>query len=232
MNRLRTIVIACIAALLASCGSGSTGLPTFYKIIHATQATFYSGYDTGTCSFGVQPDTNVVAVSSSLYDAAAVCGAYIEVTGDKGTATVKVIDECTSSPTCDTDHLDLSATAFSAVTASVSGVADVSWKFVEAPVGANKIKLYWGSGLSQFYLDVVVDVIRHPVASVEVKDSSAAFVPMSRNNANHFSASSGGNTFPYPVEIRITDRFGNQVQDTVNWASDTTTTTTVQFPAF
>lgn len=232
MNGFRVFLIAGVTALLASCGSSSSGIPSFYKTLHATQATFYSGYDTGACSFGVQPDTNVVAVSTPLYESSAVCGAYIQVTGDKGTATLKVIDECTSSPTCDTDHLDLSTTAYSAVTTSLSGVADVTWKYVEGPVGTNKIKLYWGSGLSPYFLDVVVDEIRHPVASVEVQDSSATFVPMTRNNANHFSASTSTNTFPYPVVIRITDRFGNQVQDTVYWASDTTTTTTVQFPAF
>jgi len=223
----------CAMALLTACGGSSSSLPQFYQGTYSNQATFYStGYDTGACSFGAQANTDITAVSVPLYNNAAVCGAYIEVTGDKGTAIVKVIDECTGS-TCDTtNQLDLSSTAYSTVTTSTSGTANVSWKYVEAPIGTSPIVLYWGASLTQYYLDVVVDVIRHPVAKVEVKDSSGSFIAMTRNSANHFSASTSPNTFPNPVAIRITDMFGNQVEDTVTWGSGTTTTTTVQFPPY
>jgi expansin (peptidoglycan-binding protein) len=229
------VLLLGMLALLTGCGgsgSGSTSsLPQFYKDSYSTQATFYSsGYDTGVCSFGTQSSTDITAVSVPLYNNASVCGAYIQVTGDKGTAIVKVIDECTGS-TCDTtNELDLSSQAFGAVTTSI-GSTNVTWKYVEAPVGSNTIKLYWGS-VSPYFMDVVVDVIRHPVSKVEVQDSSGSFVTLTRNNTNHFSASVSGVTFPGTTVIRLTDMFGNQVQDTVTWAANTTTTTTVQFPPY
>ncbi len=233
MNSPRVVVILGMLALLTACGgSGTSSLPSFYTDSYSTPATYYTSYSAGgACGFGAPADSNITAVSVPLYSNSDVCGAYIQVTGDQGTATVKVIDECTGGP-CDTsDQLDLSDTVFSAITTSV-GTANVTWKYVEGPVGSSTIELYWGSSLSPYYLDVVVDNIRHPVATVELQDSSSAFVSLTRSTNNHFAASpSGSNTFPTTTLIRLTDKFGNQVEDSVTWSASSTTTTTVQFPA-
>lgn len=213
----------------------TSNLPQFYQDAYATQATYYTsstGYDNGACSFGAPANTNITAINTALYNNAALCGAYIEVTGDKGTVTVKVIDVCSGSPICDSNHLDLSADAYNAVT-TVAGITNVTWKFVQAPVGTNPIKIYWGNTLTPYFMDLVVDVHRHPVASVEIQDSSGTFISGTRTVNNHFQFTpSSGNTFLSSFDIRITDMFGNQVQDTVTWATNSTSTTTVQFPAY
>lgn len=238
MKNQRNIFVLSMLSLLTACQSSSSSnnsnttsdLPQFYQDFYATQATSYTGYDSGACSFGAQTDTNVTAINASLYNNASLCGAYIEVTGDKGTAIVKVIDVCPSSTYCDNNHLDLSTSAYSAVT-TVDGVTNINWKFIEAPLGDNPIKIHWG-GVNGWFMDLVVDVHRHPVSTVEVQDSTASFIPLTRNASNHFQLSSGSSAFPNPIVIRITDMFGHQVQDTVSWSPDTTSMTTVQFPAY
>lgn len=130
MNSRRILLILGIQTLLVACGGAGSGgvpstsnLPQFYQDNYSTQATYYTTYNNGACGFGTPADSNVTAINSSTYDNISLCGAYIEVIGDKGTATVKVVDIC---PTClYNDQLDLSDVVFNAIT-TASGEASVT----------------------------------------------------------------------------------------------------------
>src|SRR4051794_36519733 len=58
-------------------------------------ATFYSADGSGNCGFDKSPDDlDVVALDFAHYNHAIACGACLEVTGPKGTVTVRVVDSC------------------------------------------------------------------------------------------------------------------------------------------
>ena len=74
--------------------------------LHTGIATYYYADGSGACSFDPSPnDLMVTALNAEEYDNAAYCGAFVQVTGRKGTITVRIVDLC---PECLAGHLDLS----------------------------------------------------------------------------------------------------------------------------
>ena len=81
--------------------------------LHIGIATYYYADGSGACGFDPSPnDLMVAALNAEEYDNAAYCGAYVQVTGRKGTITVRIVDLC---PECLAGHLDLSLQAFALI---------------------------------------------------------------------------------------------------------------------
>ncbi|MCB0025658.1 MAG: hypothetical protein KDD91_21640, partial [Caldilinea sp.] len=76
---------------------------------HQGIATYYDATGAGACSFDASPDDLMVsAMNADEYDNAALCGAFVRVTGPRGDVTVRIVDLC---PECKAGHLDLSQEA-------------------------------------------------------------------------------------------------------------------------
>ena len=103
--------------------SKTVWLPLVMKVntnpLHQGIATYYYATGAGACSFDPSPsDLMVAAMNGEEYDNAALCGAYVFVTGPKGSATVRIVDRC---PECKAGHLDLSQEAFSKIADLLQG---------------------------------------------------------------------------------------------------------------
>ena len=72
-------------------------------------------------------DLMVAAMNAEEYGHAAVCGAYVAVSGPQGTVTVRIVDLC---PECQAGHLDLSREAFSRIGDLSDGVVTITWQVV------------------------------------------------------------------------------------------------------
>ncbi|HLE51108.1 MAG TPA: expansin EXLX1 family cellulose-binding protein, partial [Anaerolineales bacterium] len=132
-----TLLLALIAALGFSPASGGTlgshpvWLPVVLKSrvnsnpIHQGIATYYAATGAGACSFDPSPqDLMVAAMNAEQYDNAAVCGAYLYVTGPQGAVTVRIVDLC---PECQAGHLDLSREAFAQIAELPQGRVPITW---------------------------------------------------------------------------------------------------------
>lgn len=209
--------------------------------LHTGQATYYVEADgTGNCSFdAISGDLMVAAISYLDYsdpNPAAYCGAYAEVTGPKGTITVRIVDKCPDVPDnptnpttgCGYGHLDLSTKAFDLIAERSQGRVAISWR-VMSPTISGPIVYHFKDGSNPWWTAVQIRNHRNPIAKFEYKNSQGTWVEVTRTDYNYFVASSGMGSPPYT--FRVTDTYGNVLQDTVaNAASSTSYNGAAQFP--
>jgi expansin (peptidoglycan-binding protein) len=88
------------------------------------------------------PDRMFVALNAADYGTAQLCGAHLFVQGNRGSVTVKVIDQC---PECPPGALDLSPEAFARVTGD-AGITNVQWRVVSGPAPAGHRLPHQGTG--------------------------------------------------------------------------------------
>jgi expansin len=160
----------------------------------------------GSCNYPSLPaDDLYVALGREQFTSAAACGTYIDVTGPKGKARVKVTDAC---PNCKVGHLDLSHTAYRKV-AGEGGLADISYKAVpNAPVpGPLSVRILDDS--SQYYLGVLIDNHSNQLASVQVAGKGRGFTSAVRQDWGYWVIESGAG--PGPLRIKVSDVYGHTV---------------------
>jgi expansin (peptidoglycan-binding protein) len=158
----------------------------------------------GSCNYPSLPaDDLYVALGREQFTSAAACGTYIDVTGPKGKARVKVTDAC---PDCKVGHLDLSHTAYRKV-AGEGGLADISYKAVpNAPVpGPLSVRILDDS--SQYYIGVLIDNHSNQLASVQVAGKGRGFTRAVRQDWGYWVIESGAG--PGPLRIKISDVYGH-----------------------
>jgi expansin (peptidoglycan-binding protein) len=160
----------------------------------------------GSCNYPSLPaDDMYVALGRAQFTSAAACGTYIDVTGPKGKARVKVTDACGD---CKTGHLDLSHTAYRKV-AGEGGLADITYKAVpNAPVpGSLAVRILDDS--SQYYLGVLIDNHSNQLASVQVAGKGRDFRNAVRQDWGYWVLESGAG--PAPLRVKISDVYGHTV---------------------
>jgi expansin (peptidoglycan-binding protein) len=256
IKRLISIAVAAIALLIAGArGAMAQGLcvDPFSEHTNGTGSlTFYTlGGQIGNCNFattGQNPDVvaHVAtgagqyfgAMNSTEYANAAVCGACVEISRDDGRkVTVTIVDQCPQStnPGCRPGHIDLSQQAFLQV-GSVNegylgtgngGVAGViSWRYVACPVTENvTFNVFQGS--NPFFLQVVVEGTRYPIAKVEIL-VNGVFTPMVRQSYNAWLLGQGAGAGPF--SLRVTDVEGHVVTGQATLTPGTDQPTSSQFP--
>lgn len=193
-------------------GDGGSATPPWSTAPKTGIATYYDADGTGNCSFDATPnDLDVAALSLATdYAGSAMCGACIEVTGEKGTVVVRAVDSC---PGCDAGHLDLSREAFAKIDDLKDGRVPITWRFVACPVtGAMSYRFKEGS--SKFWTAIQVRNHKVPIAKLEFQ-KSGAFVEMTRQSYNYFVASKGVGDQPAGITLRITSVDGQVRTDTV-----------------
>jgi len=83
---------------------GGIDVPIPFGEVHTGEGTYYDATGAGNCSFDASPDNLMVAAMNHTdYDNAALCGAYVQVTGPKGVVVVRIVDRC---PECPAGHVE------------------------------------------------------------------------------------------------------------------------------
>ncbi len=178
--------------------------------IHQGIATYYYATGDGACMFGPSPqDLMVAAMNAEEYENAAVCGAYVHVTGPKGEVTVRIVDLC---PECKAGHLDLSQEAFARIADLPQGRVPITWQVV-SPDLAGPIAYHFKDGSNQWWTAVQVRNHRNPIAKLEYLQSGGGWVAVARTSYNYFVQTNPG-MGPGPYTLRVTDSYGNVLVDT------------------
>ncbi|MEV6488865.1 expansin EXLX1 family cellulose-binding protein [Actinoplanes sp. NPDC051633] len=170
----------------------------------AAKATFFDLKGTGHCSFPKPPaDDLFVALGHGVYDDAAPCGSYYDVTGPKGKVRVKVIDSC---PECADNHLDLSRTAFKKIANEVDGRVPITFKKVRSPRVPGPMSVLIKEGASQYWFAALIDNHANPLTTVKVSNRGGAFRSAQRADYNYWIIDGGAGSGPFT--IKITDVYG------------------------
>lgn len=189
------------------------------------EATFYDPVAVGACSFDHEPPGGLVAaVGPAAFADSAACGSFIEVRGPRGAVVVRVVDLC---PGCGPDHIDLSREAFVQVADPALGRATIRW-LPASPHLDGPIAYRFKPGSSEWWLAVQVINHRNPVAELAYRGPDGAWVPLLRGADNYFV--SPGPAGPGPYTMRLVDRYGNQLIDSVPLTPGGVASGAAQFP--
>ena len=195
--------------------------------VHQGIATFYGATGAGACLFDPSPeDLMVAAMNAEEYNNAAVCGAYVQVNGPKGSVTVRIVDLC---PECKAGHLDLSQEAFQQIAEPVQGRVAITWQVV-SPALTGPIRYHFKDGSNQWWTAVQVRNHRNPIAKVEYNNGSQ-WITVPRTDYNYFVQTNPG-MGPGPYQFRVTDAYGNVLTDSgIPHRENGTIDGSAQFPA-
>ena len=216
--------IAALALMALLCGSSAPGAvtgpsriwlpvvmvaPPAANPVYQGEATYYYATGGGACSFDPSPDDLMVAaMNAAQYDNAALCGAYVHVTGPKGAVTVRIVDLC---PGCRVGDLDLSQEAFGQIAELTQGRVPITWRVV-SPALSGPIAYHFVEGSNQWWTAVQIRNHRNPVAGVEYQRTDGEWVTVPRRSWNYFVQSSPG-MGPGPYTLRVRDIYGNVLTD-------------------
>ena len=187
---------------------GEIDAPIPFGEVHTGEGTYYDATGAGNCSFDASPDNLMVAAMNYTdYDNAALCGAYVQVTGPKGVVVVRIVDRC---PQCPVGDIDLSQEAFALIADLADGRVPISWRLVSLPLDG-PIVYHFKEGSNQWWTAVQIRNHRNPIARFEYLSSDGVFMEAPRTDYNYFVESSGMG--PGPYTFRVTDVFGYTIID-------------------
>ncbi|MEI7769717.1 MAG: expansin EXLX1 family cellulose-binding protein [Chloroflexales bacterium] len=201
--------------------------------LHSGQATYYNEADgTGNCAFDAIPgDLMVAAISHVDYSdpqPAAYCGAYVELTGPKGTITVRIVDKCPDIG-CAAGHLDLSPSAFDMIADHNLGRVPITWRVV-SPSLSGPIVYHFKDSNNPYWMAVQIRNHRNPIAKFEYQNSKGVWVSVDRVDYNYFVEPTY--VGPGPYTFRVTDSYGNVLVDSgVAGGDNISRSGAAQFPA-
>jgi expansin (peptidoglycan-binding protein) len=178
--------------------------------VHTGVATYYDATGAGACSFAPSPgDLMVTALNAEEYANAAWCGAYVEVSGPKGTVMVRIVDLC---PECKAGHLDLSREAFARIADLPQGRVPITWRVISPTLTLGPIRYQFKEGSNQWWTAVQVRGHRNPVVRFEYQTAGGPWVSVPRTSYNYFVQTNPG-MGPGPYTFRVTDLYGNVLVD-------------------
>lgn len=149
---------------------------------------------------------------------------YLDVTGPKGTARVKVVDRC---PECAVGHLDLSRTAFRKIADEVAGVVSITYKAAVNAATPGPLSVRFKDGASQWWFAVLVDNHANPLTSVQAKTSGGRWRTAKRADYNYWIISGGAGAGPFTM--KFTDVYGHTATATgITLQPERTQTTSVR----
>jgi expansin (peptidoglycan-binding protein) len=177
--------------------------------LHQGIATYYDATGDGACMLGASPnDLMVTAMNAEEYNNAAYCGAYLHVTGPKGSVDVRVVDLC---PECKAGHLDLSREAFAKIADLPQGRVNITWQVI-SPALNGPIAYHFKDGSNQWWTAVQIRNHRNPIAKFEYRNASGQWVVVPRVSYNFFVQTNPGMGVG-PYTFRVTDWYGNMLTD-------------------
>ena len=177
--------------------------------IHQGIATYYYATGDGACMLGASPnDLMVSAMNAVEYNHSWYCGAYLHVTGPKGSVDVRITDLC---PECLSGHLDLSEQAFARIADLPQGRVNITWQLI-SPDLAGPIAYHFKDGSNQWWTAVQIRNHRNPIIKVEYLNSNSQWVNVPRTDYNYFVQTGPGMGIG-PYSFRVTDAYGNVLID-------------------
>ncbi len=191
-----------------------TGSYSDWNREHSSYATYTgSGYTGGAALLDpIASDMEITALNPEDYNSygvqAALAGAYLEVSGDKGSTIVYVTDLY---PEGAPGALDLCPTSFDKIGDMVKGKIDIKWHVVAAPVTGN-VSYRIKEGSTKSWLAVQVRNHKYPVLKMEYYRNDT-WIDMKKMPWNHFVTENLDTTTP---KIRITDIRGYVLTDIIS----------------
>jgi len=184
--------------------------------IYSGDATAYGdNIGEGNCLFPKDEfynDLMYAAINNQQYIDDLGCGACAVVVSTSNPykpIRVRIVDRC---PECVHGSLDLSDTAYKALTNSSPGRVQITWALIPCDIdiadypalveSGSNIKFQFKTGSSQWWFQVQIFNTRYPVSSVEQK-VNGVFYPMSRENHNYW-VKPDVNVGPGPYTFRVT----------------------------
>jgi expansin len=187
--------------------------------------TFYTTNKNGNCSYGDTEPVLHAAMNRTDYEGSRACGAYIRVTGPKGSVTVKVVDQC---PECAPGDVDLSPQAFDHIADRRDGRVRINWRLVSGPASMGNLQYHVKDGANPWWFAIQPRNHRNLVTTLEVQRSNGAWLTLPRYDYNYFVVESGLGSGPFT--IRLTDVHGQQVVSSgIALRPQVVQTTSVQF---
>jgi expansin len=207
LGSVMLVVVACSSS--SSEGGGGSGAPVPLGQATTGIATFYTSADgTGSCSYDATSDVDIAAFDLTDFAGSAACGECIQLTGPKGTVTVKVVDSC---PPCEDHHLDLSPGAFAKIADPAQGRVDITYQAIACDVTGN-ISYYFKDGSSKYWTAIQIRNHKIPVTKLEyMKDG--AWTDMPRADYNFFIDANGVGDQPNGLQVRVTAEDGQVLTD-------------------
>ena len=167
---------------------------------------------------------------------AAAAGECYELVGPQGKTTVIVadIEQFPTPGTCDGSrlYLDIGTPAFTNLFKNGEGYGVAAYRVVPAPVVGN-IKMVCVNNSGGYYVELRPYNHRAGVIKMEVQGAGGSWTELPRTDYNSFIYSSG-TPLAFPINTRITSRFGEVVTFPVinSMASDDRFTANAQFTMF
>jgi expansin (peptidoglycan-binding protein) len=212
-----------------ACGAGATCAGgTCSAAMCVPDATVYNGhithYDLNGATVACHYPTSSLpmyfgAMNEFDYNAAAVCGACVQVTNTQNNAqlTVLIADECPymgNEQWCfnGSHHIDMITAAYNALGANNNPA--ITWHYVDCPpTSAPDIQYYFDPSASQYYLAVTIMNHRYSIAKVEVM-TGGAFQTLNRETYNVWDLPGKTGAGPGPFTFRVTDIYNHVLTDT------------------
>jgi expansin (peptidoglycan-binding protein) len=167
----------------------------------------------------------VTALNAEEYSNAAYCGAYVHVTGAKGSSVVRIVDLC---PECKAGHLDLSYQAFALIDDPIKGRVPITWRIVSPDI-PGPIAYHFKDGSNQWWTAVQIRNHRNPIAKFEYWNGSQ-WITVPRVSYNYFVQTNPGMGVG-PYTFRVTDMYSNTLTDSgIPFIEDGTINGAAQFP--
>ncbi|WP_437295539.1 expansin EXLX1 family cellulose-binding protein [Sorangium sp. So ce426] len=221
-----------------STGTGSQPVSCDYPAEYANGSITFYTLDMGStevnCSYpivGRNPDVvghvpfgggqYFAAMNTADYNAAAMCGACVEVSRDDGRKVqAMVVDQCPigTNPKCKTGHIDLSKNAFLKIgeeregylgTTNGGAAGKISWRYIPCPTtGAVSFRLKEPTNVA--WNQILVEGHAHPIEKLEV-EINGTWKTATREPYNYFVVGDG-NMGNAPYHVRATDINGSTVE--------------------
>jgi expansin (peptidoglycan-binding protein) len=208
----RSVVAAIGLALLplSLCGCGDqVGDCNAPEPSHTGEATYYTWADgTGACGFDrVNGEPLVAAMNQPDYAGSTACGACVQVSGPRGSVTLRIVDLC---PECPQGNLDLSPQAFEHIADLPQGRVPIQWHYVPCDV-QGPLRYHFMPESSRWWTALQIRNHRYRIRSVSWRTDSGTFLPLGREDYNYFVAPEG--LGPGPYALRVEDIYGQVVVD-------------------
>jgi expansin (peptidoglycan-binding protein) len=177
--------------------------------VHNGNATYYNVTTNTVVNCGYSPlpnDLMIGAMNEVEYANSAICGAYVSVTGPKGTILIRIVDRC---PECPVGHIDLSQVAFAKIAELFQGFVPITWQLVSPPLDG-PIVYHYKADSTKWWSAIQIRNHRNPITRLEFMNSSGVFQEIPRAQYNYFEQHNIGEG---PFTFRVTDYFGNMIVD-------------------
>ena len=164
------------------------------------------------------------ALSEKHFQGGLACGATVRLMNKGKEIQAMVVDLCPvqgNEQWCSGDmtHFDLGGSdAFAQLEPPATGVKELDFQWIPTPVGDTPVKLRLKDGINAYWVAIEVINHRYPVARLEIKDpQSGAWVAGNRTQPgmyNYWQFDFTGNGLQAPFQIRITDQYGQVIEET------------------